>query len=82
MEVLPDGMVSLSPAASSAGSGPFDVLLTSLADSFGARAAAAVLSGMGRDGALGARALKDATPRRPLSRRPDRPGRASGRGSW
>ncbi|MBG0566778.1 chemotaxis protein CheB [Actinoplanes aureus] len=60
LEVLPDGTVSLRPSANSALSGPLDALLTSLADSFGARVAAAVLSGMGRDSALGARALKDA----------------------
>ncbi|MET0420022.1 MAG: chemotaxis protein CheB [Actinoplanes sp.] len=59
-EVLPDGTVSLNPAANSTGSGPLDALLISLADSFGARAAVAVLSGMGRDSAMGTLALKNA----------------------
>ena len=59
VEVLPDGTVSLKPGPNTVSGGPLDLLLTSLADSFGARAAAAVLSGMGHDGAAGARALKD-----------------------
>ncbi|MET0414437.1 MAG: chemotaxis protein CheB, partial [Actinoplanes sp.] len=52
--------LSLSPAANSTASGPLDALLISLADSFGGRAAAVVLSGMGRDSAMGAVALKNA----------------------
>jgi signal transduction histidine kinase/chemotaxis response regulator CheB len=60
VEVLPDGTLSLGSVANDTGSGTLDVLLASLADSFGARAGAAVLSGMGRDAAAGARAMKDA----------------------
>ncbi|MCY1139421.1 ATP-binding protein [Actinoplanes sp. Pm04-4] len=60
LEVMPDGTVSLSEAVNTTGSGSLDLLLRSLADSFGPDAAAAVLSGMGRDGAAGARALKEA----------------------
>lgn len=60
IRALPDGTLALTPAPNTSRSGPFDTLLTSLAESFGPRAAAAVLSGMGRDGTLGARALKDA----------------------
>ncbi|MEW9552516.1 chemotaxis protein CheB [Nonomuraea sp. NPDC050783] len=59
LEVLPDGTCSLSPLAPlEQRPRPHDVLLTSLADSFGTRAVAVVLSGSGNDAAAGVAALK------------------------
>ena len=60
---LPDGgaCVRLSHAPSLSGCMPsVDPMLASVAAAFGARAMAVVLSGMGRDGAEGARVLRDA----------------------
>ena len=56
---MPDGTCSLTPLAASK-IHPHDVLLTSLADSYGTRALAVVLSGSGTDGAAGTTALKKA----------------------
>ncbi|TQS40430.1 chemotaxis protein CheB [Cryptosporangium phraense] len=58
LEVLPDGALSVSPLRKPYE--PLDILLSSLADSFANRVAAVVLSGMGRDGAVGAKAVRDA----------------------
>jgi PAS domain S-box-containing protein len=60
MEILPDGTCSLIKNVGGAREHPHDALLTSLADSYRSRALAVVLTGMGRDGAVGAAALKAA----------------------
>jgi two-component system, chemotaxis family, protein-glutamate methylesterase/glutaminase len=59
LQVSPDGTCSVTPLAPSR-IHPHDVLLTSLAESFGPRALAVVLSGSGSDGAAGTTALKNA----------------------
>ncbi|MGI5240928.1 chemotaxis protein CheB [Dactylosporangium sp. CA-139066] len=58
-EVLPDGTCALMPSAG-ARERPHDALLVSLADSYGPRALAVVLTGMLNDGAAGTAALKAA----------------------
>ncbi len=60
LEVLPDGTCALSPVERVGRDKPLDFFLESLADSFGARVLAVVLTGMGNDGAVGARAVKQA----------------------
>ncbi|UQA55456.1 chemotaxis protein CheB [Polyangium aurulentum] len=60
LEIMPDGTFSLSPGEPSWRDMPLDVFLESLADSFGRRALAVVLTGLGKDGSVGARKLKDA----------------------
>jgi two-component system chemotaxis response regulator CheB len=58
LEILPGGRVHLSPAPSVDGHRPSGtVLLRSLAQAYGSRAAGLVLTGMGRDGADGAAAI-------------------------
>jgi len=58
LEVLPDRTCALSPSISPARDRPFNDLLKSMADSIGERGMAVVLTGMGTDGAEGARAVK------------------------
>ncbi|HEY8974767.1 MAG TPA: chemotaxis protein CheB, partial [Burkholderiaceae bacterium] len=58
LEVHPDFSCALSPSLGLARDRPLTVLLQSLADSVGDRALAVVLTGMGSDGAGGARAVK------------------------
>jgi two-component system CheB/CheR fusion protein len=56
-----DGVIHLSrPQATQAVRMPFDFLLQSLAQAFGARAVCAVLSGTATDGSMGAKAIKEA----------------------
>ena len=57
LEVLPDGTCTLTATQGSGLDLPIDALLVSLADSFGERALAVVLTGRGTDGAAGTRAL-------------------------
>ncbi|HKU62887.1 MAG TPA: chemotaxis protein CheB [Gemmatimonadales bacterium] len=59
LEVLPDGTCVLS-GETTARDKPHDILLESIADSCGSRALAVVLTGMGRDAAVGAGAVKRA----------------------
>ncbi len=52
------GVLRLTPSQRRGARLPFDVLLASLAEEYGARAACVVLSGTGTDGSLGAGAIK------------------------
>ena len=56
--MLPDGTFSLSPGDRAARDKPLDFFLESLADSFGERVLVVVLTGMGKDSAVGVRAVK------------------------
>ncbi|MFD0691449.1 chemotaxis protein CheB [Actinomadura fibrosa] len=58
LEVLPDGTCLVSAAEPGVRERSFDLLLGSLATSFGPEALAVILSGMGRDGTAGAIALR------------------------
>jgi signal transduction histidine kinase len=58
LEILPDRTCAVSPVEGLPTDRPFDALLTSLAESIGEGALAAVLSGMGSDAAEGAMAMK------------------------
>ncbi|BCJ47521.1 hypothetical protein Aiant_81780 [Actinoplanes ianthinogenes] len=60
LEVLPDCTCAVRPAESVLADRPLDALLTSVGDSFGAASLAVVLTGMGRDGAAGAAAVRAA----------------------
>jgi PAS domain S-box-containing protein len=61
LEVLPDHTCSVRAFDGDVHADrPLDALLQSLADSYGGKALAIVLTGLGRDGAIGARAVKDA----------------------
>jgi len=60
LRVLPDGTCCLTPYTISNRDRPNDYLLESLADNFGPRALGIILTGMGKDGAAGARTLKEA----------------------
>jgi hypothetical protein len=57
LEVLPDRSCTLQPFTRIFADRPLDALLSSVADSFGARVIAIVLTGMGKDGAAGAGAV-------------------------
>lgn len=60
LAVLPDGTCSLRPVDDEHRLRPIDFFLTSLARSYGQRAMAVVLTGMGRDAAAGAQAVSQA----------------------
>ncbi|HEU5039167.1 MAG TPA: chemotaxis protein CheB [Nocardioides sp.] len=60
VEVLPDGTVTSILNRERALSRPHDALLASLAQSYGDRGLAVVLTGMGRDGTTGATAVRSA----------------------
>src|SRR3712207_6667210 len=57
LEVLPDGACALRRSESRLADRPLDALLSSVGDSYGARAFGVVLTGMGHDGAAGTAAL-------------------------
>ena len=59
VEVLPDGTLAIGGEIG-ARDKPLDALLESVADSYGPRALAVVLTGMGKDGAVGAASVKRA----------------------
>ncbi|GAA2212645.1 hypothetical protein GCM10009850_081070 [Nonomuraea monospora] len=59
MEVLPDGTCAVIDREVGARDHPHDALLRSLADAYGSRGLAVVLTGMGRDGAKGAVAVRE-----------------------
>ncbi|WP_169064117.1 chemotaxis protein CheB [Geodermatophilus dictyosporus] len=60
LEVLPDGSCAVRPISGVLEDRPLDTLLASVGDSYGASALGVVLTGMGRDGAAGAAALRAA----------------------
>ncbi|MDP9799423.1 PAS domain S-box-containing protein [Catenuloplanes nepalensis] len=60
LEILPDGSCVVGREDLQARDRPHDALLSSLADSYGGGALVVVLTGMGRDGAAGVRAVKQA----------------------
>ncbi|KAF1045926.1 chemotaxis protein CheB [Xylophilus sp.] len=60
LEVHPDHSCAIKPTADGLWARTLDILLQSLADSFASRSMALVLTGMGSDGAAGARAVKNA----------------------
>jgi signal transduction histidine kinase/chemotaxis response regulator CheB len=59
LEVLPDGTCALIGNEPGARTYPHDGLLRSLADTYGSRVVAVVLTGMGRDGAAGAATVRE-----------------------
>jgi chemotaxis response regulator CheB len=81
LEVLPDRTVILPPLSQTHNGRPLDQMLGSVASSYGDRAVVVILTGMGKDASLGARAVREAggtviAQSQPSAEHPEMPGAA------